>query len=132
MLRRLVARVLLLAALTHPAAAGQQTDLPGAMVGTWAPDALACVDSEGEINDARVAVSPDSVEYFASIWGGIAWQLQKNGYGGLAQISEEGEGEPEPGRSLITLRLLPDGHLEIKRGADPDVYVKCAHDVPVR
>ena len=107
MLRRLVARVLLLAALTHPAAAGQQTDLPGAMVGTWAPDAAACVDSEGEINDARVAVSPDSVEYFASIWGGIAWQLQTNGYGGWAEVSEEGEGEPEEKRSASRLEGRP-------------------------
>ncbi len=132
MLCRLAAGVILLAAFTHPAVADEQTDLPDAMLGTWAPDASACVDKQGEINDARIAVSPDSVEYFASIWGGIAWQLQADGYSGLAQISEEGEGEPEPDRLPITLRLLPDGHLEISKGGDPEVYVKCANETPVR
>ncbi len=132
MICRLVAGVALLAALTLPVTAGQQTDLPDAMLGTWAPDVSACVDKQGEINDARVAVSADSVEYFASIWSGIAWQLQAEGYSGLAQISEEGEGEPEPDRLPITLRLLPDGHLEISKGGDPEVYVKCANDTPVR
>lgn len=129
---RLVAGVILLAVLTHPVAADEQTNLPDAMFGTWAPDALDCVDKQGEINDARIAVSPDSVEYFASIWGGIAWQQQSDGYSGWAQIAEEGEGEPDADRQQITLRLLPDGRLEISKGADPDVYVKCAGDVPVR
>lgn len=132
MLCRLAAGVILLAAFTHPAVADEQTDLPDAMLGTWAPDASACVDKQGEINDARIAVSPDSVEYFASIWSGIAWQQQSDGYSGSAQVSEEGEGEPDPDRQQITLRLLPDGRLEISRGADPGVYVKCAQDVPVR
>ena len=83
------------------------------------------------IRDGTVTLT--SVEFFASIYSVKSWLRKGVVYHGRAQIANEGEGKPEPGRTPVSLRLLANGRLEISlQAGGPGSYFKCPEGVQVR
>lgn len=109
------------------AAAPASAPLPQAMLGVWAPNANACTNTSNDMRDGRITLTQEGVTYFASHWHVRVWQRYRDIFRGRAAVQEEGEAKPLPGISLIGLRLLKDGKLEVQRFAsDLSLYVKCA------
>ncbi len=105
--------------LFGPAAA--RDSLPRDMLGLWADSLDSC---RNEASDGRMTVEPRWIEFAASGITVRRWERRGQGWRGTGRMGEEGEGATRPG--AITLRLLPDGRMQVDEGEAKLVYLRCA------
>ncbi len=105
--------------LAGPAVASET--LPRAMLGLWADSPDSC---RNDTSDGRMTIEPRSVEFAASHIAVRRWERRGPIWRGTGRIGEEGEGRTRPGS--ITLRLLPDGRMQVDEATEKLIYVRCA------
>lgn len=111
-----LAAALILAAA--PASARER--LPRDMLGLWADSLESC---RNEASDGRMTIEPRWVEFAASAITVRRWERRGASWRGTGRIGEEGEGTTR--RGAITLRLLPDGRMQVDEGEGMRLYHRC-------
>ncbi len=110
----------LAAALLLAGPAVARESLPRDMLGLWADSLESC---NNDISDGRMTIEPRSVEFAASHIEVRRWERRGSRWRGAGRVGEEGEGGTRPGS--ITLRLLPDGRMQVDEGEAKRIYLRC-------